>query len=282
MVVDAHAHVFAAVSKRFPRDVHELFPAAMAAPVEALLAEMDRAGVDRAVLVPLTHHDEYLRHCLERLPGRFVGIGVQRVGSVDVAEYRSRRESVGLQGLRMFELGDPSVESPALLDSFPLLSEFARTGDKLWFYGGKAQMELLERVLDELPELTVVLNHLGYLPSAFHADEHGRPRFSDPYPAEGLEVVRRLARFPRVYILCTGQYAFTTAACPYDDLRPVTSALVDAYSPGRLLLGSDFPWIQAEPGYAETIEAVEAHFAHLSEADRAKIRGGNALELFVF
>jgi len=56
----------------------------------------------------------------------------------------------------------------------------------------------------------------------------------------------------------------------------------DAYGPGRLLLGSDFPWIAAEPGYAETIDAVESHFADLPEADRARIRGGNALELFAF
>ena len=52
------------------------------------------------------------------------------------------------------------------LATWPLLAELARTGDKLWFYGGKEQMELLELVLAELPELTVVLNHLGFWPSA--------------------------------------------------------------------------------------------------------------------
>ena len=110
-VVDAHTHVFAAVSERFPRDVHELFPAEPEATAEALLAEMERAGVDRAVLVPLTHHDEYVRDCLERFPGRFAAIGVQPPGPIDVEGYRRRRERSGLQGLRLFALGETGVPS---------------------------------------------------------------------------------------------------------------------------------------------------------------------------
>ena len=141
-------------------------------------------------------------------------------------------------------------------------------------------MALLELALGELPELTVVLNHLGFWPTAFHADEHGRPRFDTRYTAEGLETVRRLARFPHVFVLCTGMYAFAAESCPYDDLRPVTATLLEAFGPGRLLLGSDFPWIRSEPGYAETIAAVDAHLDGLDEADRARVRGENAMELF--
>jgi len=279
-VVDAHAHVFAAVSERYPRDVHELSPPELEAPVEALAAEMDAAGVDRAVLVPLSHHDDYVRDALERFPARFAAIGVQRPGDVDVEGYRRRREAAGLQGLRLFALGNPGAGRADELDTFPLLAELAVRGDKLWFYGAREQMELLELALRALPGLTVVLNHLGFWPTALHADAYGRPRFDEPYGAEGLAFVARLARFPRVFVLCSGMYAFAAGACPYEDLRPVTSALLDAYGANRLLLGSDYPWIRSEPGYAETIEAVRVHFADLGPAERARILGGNAAELF--
>src|SRR5262249_35628773 len=167
-VVDAHAHVFAAASEPFPRDVHEeFFPADAEATVEALLAGMEQAGGDRAVLVPVTAHDEYVGWCVEQYPGRFAAIGVQGPGPADVDLYRRRREAAGLQGLRLF----------ALDEAFPLLEELATQGDKLWFYGGREQMQLLEAALERLPELTVVLNHLGFWPTAFHADGHGRPRF---------------------------------------------------------------------------------------------------------
>jgi predicted TIM-barrel fold metal-dependent hydrolase len=267
-VVDAHAHVFAAVSERFPRDVHDdFFPADTEATAEQLLAEMDAAGVDRAVLVALTHHDEYVADCIARFPGRFAAIGVHGPGDVDA--YRRRREA-GLQGLRLF----------ALEDAFSLLEELARQADKLWFYGGRGQMELLAQALERLPELTVVLNHLGFWPTAFRADEHGRPRFDSTYGDENLEAVCALARFPRVYVLLTGMYAFAREPAPYGDLRPVTAALLSAFGPDRVLLGSDFPWILEKPGYRGTIAAVDAHLVGLDEADRARVRGGNATELF--
>jgi predicted TIM-barrel fold metal-dependent hydrolase len=283
MVVDAHVHVFATASDRFPRDTHELYPAELAAPVEMLLAEMERAGVDRAVLVPLSHHDEYVRLCLEQFPGKFAAIGIQHGADVTVEAYRRRRESVGLQGLRLFALGDPAVADPEQLECFSLLAELARSGDKLWFYGAEKQMELLARVLERLPGLVVVLNHLGFWPSDLRIDEHGRPRFAGSYTPEGLAAVAGLAaRFPNVFALFSGLYAFAGQPWPYDDLRPVTSALLDAFGPERLLMASDFPWIRSEPGYVETIGLVDAHFPYLDEQARARIRGGNALGLFDF
>ena len=69
-VVDAHAHVFAAVSERFPRDVHDAVPGrGRRRTAEELLAEMERAGVDRAVLVPLVAP----RRVRPRLPGALPG-----------------------------------------------------------------------------------------------------------------------------------------------------------------------------------------------------------------
>jgi len=279
-VVDAHTHVFGRVSGRFPRDVHELFPAELEAPAEALIAEMEQAGVDHAVIVPLSSHDEYVRDVLERHPGRFAAIGVAAPAE-DVDGYRIRREA-GLQGLRLFSLGRGPAVRPDELEAYPLLAELERVGDKLWFYGGREQMELLALLLDELPALTVVLNHLGYWPGPFEADEHGRPSFSDPYTDENLAAVCGLALFPAVHVLCTGMYAFAEEPCPYEDLRRVTSALLDAFGPQRILLGSDFPWIAEEPGYGETLDAVDALLAGLDAGGRAAVRGGNATRLFGF
>ena len=58
-------------------------------------------------------------------------------------------------------------------------------------------MALLELVLDELPELTVVLNHLGFWPGrASTSTSTAGPRFDAAYTPEGLEAVHAARALP--------------------------------------------------------------------------------------
>ena len=197
--------------------------------------------------------------------------------------YRRRREASRAAGPAALRASvSPAPRGPTRSARSPLLSEFARAGDKLWFYGGRGQMGCSSWCSAELPELTVVLNHLGFWPTTFHSDEHGRPRFDSGYTAG--EPRRRRgprtlpARLRPLHRACTpspGSRAPTTIC------REVTStAPCRVRAAGRVLLGTDFPWIRDEPGYRETVAAVDAHLDVLDDADRAAVRGGNAMELF--
>jgi L-fuconolactonase len=285
VVVDGHLHVFLRRSERYPRDTHPLFPAEREAPVELLLEAMDATGVDKAVLVPLSHHDEYLRECVERYPGRFVAVGVDDPDARDrVAAFRRRAESVPLQGLRMFALGDATraAADPEELESFPLLAALAEDGHKLWYYPSPEELPLLARVLERLPDLVVCLNHLGFCQSGFETDELGRPRIAVRLPPPTLEEVLGLARFPGVHVMFSGEYAFSREPYPYEDLRGVVRAVYDAFGADRMFRASDFPWIVDEPGYGETLALTGSFLPDLSEAERDAIRGGTALRLFSF
>ncbi|MGH3665617.1 MAG: amidohydrolase family protein [Egibacteraceae bacterium] len=282
-VVDAHLHTFRAVSDRYPRDVHELFPADLEAPVEDYLATMDRHGIDHAVLVPLSPHDEYLRECLELEPQRFAGIGVHDSASRDpVANLHRRVEETGIQGLRVHHLGDPATADVTELETFPLLSAMADVGHKLWFYGSSAQLQLLGRVLDALPRLVVVLNHLGFCQQGYLKDAYGRPRIATELPPPTLPTVERYAAFEHVHVMFSGEYAFSTEPFPFDDLASTVRALHAAYGSDRLLWASDYPWIVKEPGYGPQMELVDHYLPGLEEDERAAIMGGNAARLFGF
>lgn len=284
--VDAHLHVFEAVSERFPRDVFEpLTPPERSAPAEALLGEMDRAGVDLAVVVAVSHHDQYLRHVLTKYPKRFAGVAVVAPDSSDpVGDLRRRVETIGIQGLRVFSIGDPEAH-PESQPMFPLLAAMAELGVKLWFYAEVAQVALLDRMLDMLPDLVVVMNHLGFCPSIWdemRVDEHRRPRFDVTLPPASLETVATLARHPNVYVHMSGQYAFTHNSYPYADLKPVVERVYAAFGAGRMMWASDYPWIAPEPGYAETLALVDHHLPAITADERLAIRGGTAARLFRF
>jgi predicted TIM-barrel fold metal-dependent hydrolase len=201
-----------------------------------------------------------------------------------VEDLHRRVDMIGIQGLRLFSLGDPTAE-PENQDLFPLLAAMAELGVKLWFYAEVEQVQLLDRSLELLPDLVVVVNHLGFCPSIWNemrVDEHGRPRFDVPLPPDSLETIVGLSRHPNVYVKMSGQYAFTHEPYPYMDLVPVVDRIYRAFGAERMMWASDYPWINSEPGYSEMLALVDHHLPGIDATERSAIRGGTAARLFQF
>ena len=225
VTVDAHAHLFRPVSVEYPRDVFEpLTPPDRGALADEFLEHMTAAGVDKAVIVALSHHDEYLKEVLTQYPDKFVGVGVENPTASDpLSDLQRRIEDVGIQGLRLLSLGEPGVD-PRAQPKFPLLARMAEQDVKLWFYSSPEQVELLNRTLDLLPDLKVVLNHSGFCPNVWddiRVDEHLRPRFDVEMPPRSLELIEKIAARANVFVHMSGQYAFSKEPYPYADLKPI-------------------------------------------------------------
>ncbi len=202
-----------------------------------------------------------------------------------VADLKRRVSEGGIQGLRLFGLGGPVPDVEALA-TFPLLAAMQDHGLKVWFYADPEQLAMLDRVLDLLPDLDVVLNHLGFCPD-IHAelrfDEHRRPRFENfPLPPPTVDAVEQVARHPRVYVHLSGQYAFSAGDYPHDDLQPVVDAMYRIFGANRMMWASDYPWIAEVPGYGAQLALVDHYLPNLSPLERDAIRGGNAASMFRF
>jgi L-fuconolactonase len=283
-IIDAHAHVFRPAAV-FPRGVDQLAPAERDAPVEDLLELMAGSAVDAAVLVPLDAHDDYVSQVLAEYPKTFAAIAVAasselRVGGArGVESLRARREHFGFHGLRTQWLGEPGhpvTDSPAL----PILRYLAEEGLLLWTYLPPDQLPLLPEVVRELPELRVVLNHLGFCPHDMWVDEHRRPRFDNPFPESTVQQVLRLSEAGGVHLMVSGQYALSTQEPPYPDLFQVTRRFAESYGPQRLVWASDYPWTRNVPGYRALLEVVPEALPDLDADDLACVLGGTARTLF--
>jgi L-fuconolactonase len=282
--VDGHAHVFRALSDRYPRAVHPMFPAEMEAPVDKLLSTMDSHGIARAVLVPLSAHDEYLRECLASYGDRFAGIGVldpERSGDGD--DIRRRFSEVGVRGVRVHHLGRTSTPRADELATWPVLEALHELGGILWLYVNAEQLKLLSLALDRLPGLRVVLNHLGWaLPDEFEIDDLGRPKIRGSIPPPTLPTVLSLARYESVHVMLSGEYAFSQEGFPYSDVEGVVRAIYDAFGADRMLWASDFPWILKQPGYEPQLHLVDHYLPDIAPQERAAIMGETAAHLFGF
>jgi L-fuconolactonase len=138
------------------------------------------------------------------------------------------------------------------------------------------------QVVVNLPDLPVVLNHLGFCQQGYQRDEYGRPRIPTELPPPTLPTVLDLARHANVHVMVSGQYAFSKEPYPYPDLTEVIRAVYEAYGADRLLWASDYPWIAEEPGYEAQLQLVDHYLPDLTSQERAAIMGGTAARLFRF
>ena len=287
-VVDGHLHLFRAAEAAYPRTVYPVMAEAdREERSEKLLAAMASAGVDHAIVVPLSRHDDYLRDVLRDHPGKFAGVGVYDLEAPDgVDGVRARLASCDLQGLRFFGIGAKPDSRAEDLDAFPVFEFMAERGLVMWFYGDEVQVRALDLVMRRLPALRVVMNHLGFLPdihSEMQVDEHVRPHFEVDLPPVGLPLVERLARdHANVHVHFSGHYAFSKLPFPYADLTEVAVRLRAAFGADRMVVASDWPWIEKVPGYREVLSVIDQHLPDLTPHERDMARGGTALKLFRF
>jgi L-fucono-1,5-lactonase len=284
MIVDGHVHVFrpAAIS---PRAVDELAPADRDAPVEDLLEVMASHRVQAAVLVPLDENDGYIAAALDDNPDTFAAVAIAdprvqgRGGEDPVDALYARREGFRFHALRtqwLGEPGEPITNSPF----FPALRELAKNGLPLWSYLSPDQLPLVEPLAQALPELTIVLNHLGFCPQDMRVDQHHRPAFDDPFPGTTLSEVAGLGQRPNVFVMFSGQYAISHQLPPYQDLDDAVHRIADSYGADRMLWASDYPWTRDVPGYGALLELCCKTFPDASAEELHAIQGGTALRLF--
>ena len=286
-VVDAHLHLFKALSDDYPRAIFEgMTPPERSETAGRLLEAMDAAGVDRAVYCALSEHDRYLAEVLADYPGKFAGVAVHDFTDPDPLATLQRRIDAGIEGIRLYGLEGDAGADPESLAVFPVLAAMRDADMKAWFYGPADQVDLLDGCLELIPGLKVVLNHLGFLPNMhleLRVDDYGRPQFDMPLPPPGLEVVEALAaKHPSVCVHLSGHYAFSGAPYPYRDLQETTDRIYAAFGADRMLMASDWPWIRDNPGYPETLGVVDHLLGGISAAERDMIRGGTAMSLFNF
>jgi len=109
-----------------------------------------------------------------------------------------------------------------------------------------------------LPELTMVLDHLGGPPAGSGQDRDG------PWAA----AIRRLAALPNVSCKLSGAHTIPGRA---SDLRPYYQTVLAAFGPDRLMFGSDWPVSTLAAPYGQVFDLYQELTAPLSQAERDAI-----------
>ena len=125
------------------------------------------------------------------------------------------------------------------------------------------------KLVDRHPDQVFVLDHVA------------KPRVKEGAMSPWREHIKELAKRPNVTCKVSGLATEADwAAWTPQQLKPYFDVVLDAFGPRRLMFGSDWPVCLAAVEYKRWFETVQAWAAPLAEAERARLMGDTAVEVY--
>lgn len=238
-----------------------------------LEVEIKAAGVDRVVSVQARQtlqETEWLLELASRFDFIAGAVGWIPLASPTVREDLQRLcEHDRLKGVRHV-LQDEPDERCMLKEDFNrgvgLLREFGLVYDILIF---ERHLPQTLEFVDRHPNQVFVLDHVA------------KPRIREGLISPWRENVLELARRDHVYCKISGMVTEADwTAFTEQDLLPYLEVVLDAFGPGRLMFGSDWPVCLLACGYRQWAEIVRKFCRRLSPSERSQIEGRTAIEAY--
>jgi L-fuconolactonase len=272
MFVDAHHHLWAKARGDYPwmdgapEILQRDYLAADLAPL------FGRFGIERSVLIqaaPTQEETDFLLNIAEETD--FIA-GV--VGWLDMedenfperlAYYARKPKFVGVRPMLQDIADDDWILSPAVMRALREVAKHGLAFDVLIY---PRHLPQIVKMLEQLPELRAVIDHLA------------KPPIAKGICASWRDGIEQVAAFKNVYCKISGMI---TEADPdgwtVDDLRPFVAHTVKMFGPERLIFGSDWPVCLTAGNYSDVLAATIAALPRELAHDR-RIFGENAIRFY--
>ena len=274
MIVDTHVHVLGADRAKYPRQLREVIPPNFAwtredYTAEDLIADMDRSGLARALLVQAQNayrsDNSYVVDMAEKYPDRFKAVCVVDARDADAPDQLSRwvteRGAVG--GRMMFQTAEFQVDDERV---FPVMECARQLGIPMCIYVWWQELPRFAALLRRFPDQPVALDHMGH-PNL----EGGRP-YADAAPLLQLARHANLTlKFSTTTLLAAARGASTA--------RDWFLHLLDGYGAHRLMWGSNYPMNREMP-VPGLVDLARRELSFLGAADFDSLMGGTAARLY--
>ena len=240
-------------------------------PIEVLEFQMDRNGVDKAVLIQHggTFDNSYLFDEAAKRGDRFKVTVLVDPDSEDPLGDLDRLAEQGAAGIRLAP--DAQFSNAGPYDMWKRAGELGLVvscqGDPTKFAA-----DAFARVLDACPDTHVVIEHLAGVAVV-------GPPFADY--EEALKLVERdntSMKVPGLGEMCQ-RPARLMPEFRFNDVPPLFEMAKDAFGPKRMMWGSDFPPAAGREGYRNALRGVMEHPAFANGDDLEWVMGKTAARI---
>ena len=228
-----------------------------------LAAEISAAGIDAVLSVQACHtiqETEWLLELAAAHPWIAGVVGWVPLIEPDVAAILAPLAAhPRLKAIRHVLQAEPDsyMDRPDFNAGLSQLRAFHLTYDILIYH---AQLPAAIRLVDRHPDQVFVLDHIAK--PAIRAGER------QPWAQNLAELARR----PNVFCKLSGVVTESNyATWTWDQVLPYMEAALEAFTPARLMFGSDWPVCRVAVSYADWVRTVERFTAPLTAAEREAI-----------
>jgi L-fuconolactonase len=173
---------------------------------------------------------------------------------------------VGVRHVLQDEPDDQFMLRPGFLRGLARLAEHALTYDLLLH---PRHLPVAVKLVQEFPEQPFVLDHIA------------KPRIAKGSLQPWDRDIRELAKFENVWCKLSGMV--TEARWKQwkpDDFAAYLDVVFDAFRPGRLMIGSDWPVCTLSASYADALGIVKDYIQRLDSNQQNAILGGNCRSFY--
>lgn len=241
-------------------------------PVETLLFQMERNGVDRAVLIQFRGNfdNEYELEAVRQHPDRLAAVVMVDVDRADAGDTLARWAESGAAGVRLYA----SDRSPGD-DPLAIWRRAGQLGLPVSCLGSVEEFASADfrSLVQALPEVRIIIEHLAGV----------KPEMDDDLFRQAMG----LGAFPNTYIKLPGlgevlPRPFPFREPPFGALPEALRLAFDAFGSHRMMWWSDFPPSASREGYGNALRLPRERIDFFSDEDREWAFGGTAMTVFRF
>lgn len=272
-VIDAHLHVWDLSASDYAWLTPDHGPLHRSFLIDEAVEALTATGIASAILVQSEDSMRETHSLLDIAAATAQVVGVVGWVQLDDTALAQRQLSdledeallVGIRHLVHDDPRDDFLALPEVRASLALLAERSLPFEvpNAW----PRHLKAVSALADALPDLTIVIDHLGKPPRGTSAMDCWE------------ELLRQAAERPNVMAKLSGLQA-PGQAFNVDALRPAVQAAMDAFGSGRLMYGSDWPMTIAEGGYESTWPVMSALIADFEDSAQDEVLQSTATAVY--
>jgi predicted TIM-barrel fold metal-dependent hydrolase len=271
MRIDAHTHIWLKDAERFPWQPIGGYIPERDAPAADLIEIIDRAGINRAVLVQPTPYgwdNAYIVAASHEFPGRFTTVCLVNPYAPESGKILERLvKNEGARGVRFNWNLEPDLVWEHDLDHRQVWAAAQELKIPICLQLLPDQIEQAARLALAFPQVSVVLDHLG------------RPVAGSAPDSPAFQRFLSLADLPNCFIKFSGMHYYSKAKAPFEETWALLSAALQAFGAQRCMFGSDFPFVLDHwPSYESLLKSFCEHL-ELTDQQKSWVFGETALSL---